>query len=308
MDFLEDIPLPVVGVTLICFYFMFSPFRSIVIDILSALVCIYYTYCYYQLKETKEGNLSPEESVDNNSKSEEQEPEVHSEEEKEEEYNPIVEEPEHSDKIHYSLEEMRAVATQTNSVPESDGREFKIVRNEVPISSPVPEKEHPTPRPVEETPEPREYAFRKRTPAPGLLGSALRSHSPEPDHFYLRETPDIYEGDVTALPNEPLSGKIQLLNKTNGRIRLPYKINMLRDVFFHFKDLEIDADDHLEVGDTVQYQLSIYQNKLCAIHVKRGMIRPLSVPDMCGDMKKKSQLSRYLQPDDNEELEKDWRK
>ena len=209
------------------------------------------------------------------------------------------------EKIHFTIEEMKNLSQQSQCMPQPDGRTFQIV----PVETTTAETPR-TPRIVNdenENSENREnVSFRRRTPAPGanLYMPLTRSRSPDPERFY-RETPDLFEGDINTLPSGPLRGAVKLLNKNNGRIRLPYTINNLRDVFFHFKDLEIDPDDQLEVGDTVEYQLSTYQNKLCGIHVKRSLVSSLSVPSIATDAKKTTK--KYLQPEESSDLKENWR-
>ena len=83
------------------------------------------------------------------------------------------------------------------------------------------------------------------------------------------ELMDYYHDDPSTLPKGDLLGRIQWMHQNNGRIRAIGKILSSRDLFFHFKDVELKNDQVLNVGDRVLFEISIYKNLVCATHIRK---------------------------------------
>lgn len=90
------------------------------------------------------------------------------------------------------------------------------------------------------------------------------SHSKTPE-----ELMDYYHDDPSTLPKGDLLGRIQWMHQNNGRIRAIGRVLSSRDLFFHFKDVELKDGQVLNVGDRVLFEISIYKNLVCATHIRK---------------------------------------
>ena len=96
------------------------------------------------------------------------------------------------------------------------------------------------------------------------LSNEDTSHPKNPE-----ELMDYYHDDPSTLPKGDLLGRIQWMHQNNGRIRAIGKILSSRDLFFHFKDVELKDNQVLNVGDRVLFEISIYKNLVCATHIRK---------------------------------------
>lgn len=92
--------------------------------------------------------------------------------------------------------------------------------------------------------------------------SLSRAKSPE-------DLMDYYHDDPSTLPKGDLLGRIQWMHQNNGRIRAIGRVLSSRDLFFHFKDVELKSGQVLNVGDRVLFEISIYKNLVCATHIRK---------------------------------------
>lgn len=83
------------------------------------------------------------------------------------------------------------------------------------------------------------------------------------------ELMDYYHDDPSTLPKGDLLGRIQWMHQNNGRIRAIGRVLSSRDLFFHFKDVELKNGQVLNVGDRVLFEISIYKNLVCATHIRK---------------------------------------
>ena len=83
------------------------------------------------------------------------------------------------------------------------------------------------------------------------------------------ELMDYYHDDPSTLPKGDLLGRIQWMHQNNGRIRAIGRVLSSRDLFFHFKDVELKNGQVLNVGDRVLFEISIYKNLICATHIRK---------------------------------------
>lgn len=83
------------------------------------------------------------------------------------------------------------------------------------------------------------------------------------------ELMDYYHDDPSTLPKGDLLGRIQWMHQNNGRIRAIGRVLSSRDLFFHFKDVELKSGQVLNVGDRVLFEISIYKNLVCATHIRK---------------------------------------
>ena len=90
--------------------------------------------------------------------------------------------------------------------------------------------------------------------------SSSRSHNSHDNNLH-----DVYRRDPKTLPKELISGKIQWIHNNNGRIRSNTRISGIRDIFFHFNDIE--SKESVRLGQNVHFNVSVYENRLCATHI-----------------------------------------
>lgn len=140
----------------------------------------------------------------------------------------------------------------------------------------------PTPYRSYKSPDPSNY-FHNHTPEPnGFISRPPRGRldSDEKMNFtkdVIEMTPDVCPLSIDELPKDIQTGSVHYLVKKTGRIRPVRPLNDYKYVFFHIKDCELEEGETLNLGDSVMYELSIHDNKLCAIHVKK--IPKISSPE-----------------------------
>lgn len=130
----------------------------------------------------------------------------------------------------------------------------------------------PTPYGYRKSPDPYTY-FQNHSPNPdNFISRSPRGRlDPEDEEVYkkMRElTPD-YVSDEEQLPKETMTGRVHYFVKNTGRIHCPQPILGQKDVFFHLKDCELEEGDKIRLGDSVMFEVSIHDNLLCAINVKK---------------------------------------
>ena len=124
------------------------------------------------------------------------------------------------------------------------------------------------------SPDPYNY-FRNHTPEPeGFVNRSPRSRlDPEEERMYIQsmreKTPDYCPMAVEELPKDIQTGRVQYLRKNNGRIHVVQPINGIKDIFFHLRDCELDEGDSIQLGDSVMFELSLFENRICAVKVKK---------------------------------------
>ena len=135
------------------------------------------------------------------------------------------------------------------------------------------------------SPDPFNY-FRKYTPEPGeyVCRSPCGRLNAEEEREYnqvMREfTPDYCPISVDSLPKDIQMGRVQWLNRNNsGRIHVQQPINGIRDIFFHIRDCELQPGEQVNLGDSVMFELSLFENRLCAIKVKKMATKVIPSPD-----------------------------
>lgn len=122
----------------------------------------------------------------------------------------------------------------------------------------------------------------------------FRNHSPEPEGFVSRSPPsrldsdeekdfvndmttrtnDYIRMDPKDIPKDIQVGRVQYLKKTNGRIQMQQPVNGVKYVFFHLRDCELNEGETIQLGDTVMFELDIFENRLCAVKVKKTVKIP----------------------------------
>ena len=106
----------------------------------------------------------------------------------------------------------------------------------------------------------------------------------------MREcTPDFCHIPIESLPKDVHMGRVFWLKKSNGRIHVQQPINGLRDIFFHLHDCELEEGDTIQLGDSVMFELSLYEGRLCAVKVKKMATKIIPSPDFSRRMMKRSQ-------------------
>ena len=153
------------------------------------------------------------------------------------------------------------------------------------------------------TPKETEYRY---SPVPSYSGhktvdsyNYFRKHTPEPTDFVNRSprgrldadeereynqnmrerTPDYCPMAAEDLPQDIKVGCVHWLHQRNGRIHVQEPINGIRDIFFHLHDCELDPGDKIELGDSVMFELSLYEGRLCAVKVKKMATKAIPSPD-----------------------------
>lgn len=101
------------------------------------------------------------------------------------------------------------------------------------------------------------------------LDAALDSEQIMSQLRLAEERMDFYPGDPSTLPQGDVLGRVQWIQKNNGRIRTIGKVQSTRDLFFHFNDVELEDGEQLEVGDRVLFRVSVYRNLVCATHIRK---------------------------------------
>ena len=134
------------------------------------------------------------------------------------------------------------------------------------------------------SPDPFNY-FRNHTPEPGeyVTRSPRGRLNAEEEREYeqsMREcTPDFCHLPIESLPKDVQMGRVHWLRKNNGRIHVLQPINGIRDIFFHLRDCELEEGDSIQLGDSVMFELSLYEGRLCAVKVKKMATKAIPSPD-----------------------------
>ena len=76
---------------------------------------------------------------------------------------------------------------------------------------------------------------------------------------------------------------------TGSGIHVLQPINGIRDIFFHLRDCELEEGDSIQLGDSVMFELSLYEGRLCAVKVKKMATKAIPSPDFSRRVMKHSQ-------------------
>ena len=117
--------------------------------------------------------------------------------------------------------------------------------------------------------EPRPRPHSCNLAAGNALDAALNSQEIMNQLVNTEERMDFYPGDPSTLPQGDIPGRVQWIQKNNGRIRTIGKVQSTRDLFFHFNDVELEDGEQLEVGDRVLFRVSVYKQLVCATQIRK---------------------------------------
>lgn len=137
----------------------------------------------------------------------------------------------------------------------------------------------------------------------------FRNHTPEPIEFVTRSprsrlseeeerqfnqsmremTPDYCPLAAADLPKDIQMGRVHWKKNNNGRIHVLQPINGIKDIFFHIHDCELEPGDEINLGDSVMFELSLFEGRLCAVHVKKMATKAIPSPDFSRRVMKHSQ-------------------
>ena len=192
----------------------------------------------------------------------------------------------------YTVDFIRSIK-ETNVIPDFE-YSYKISARPVEVRqsySPVPRSHR--------SPDPFNY-FNSHTPEPaGFVSRSPRNRlDPEEERDMNNTirmlTPDFIDEDVD-LPTELQVGRVHYLRKNNGRIHVINAIHGVKDIFFHVKDWILEAGDSVQLGDSVTFEVSLFENRLCASKVKK--IPKIESPDFSRRAMKQSK-EKQLEVDD----------
>ena len=63
----------------------------------------------------------------------------------------------------------------------------------------------------------------------------------------------------------------------------------MQNLFFHIHDCELEPGDEINLGDSVMFELSLFEGRLCAVHVKKMATKAIPSPDFSRRVMKHSQ-------------------
>ena len=150
----------------------------------------------------------------------------------------------------------------------------------------------PSPYRGERSPDPRNI-FNRHTPEPGYVSRSPRGRldAEEERNFYvnMRElTPDYCPEIEKELPKDVKTGRVQWLHQRNGRIHVLEPINNIRDIFFHLRDCELGPDEEIKLGDSVMFELDMFEGRLCAVRVKKISTKAIPSPTFTRNVAQRS--------------------
>lgn len=149
----------------------------------------------------------------------------------------------------------------------------------------------------------------RHSPRPSDSRSLLRNYSPEPFEFSMRSprtrlseeeerqyeqsmrelTPDYCPFAADDLPKDIQLGRVHWKRSTSGRIHVQEPINGVRDIFFHLHDCELKPGEEIQLGDSVMFELALFEGRLCAVHVKKLATKVIPSPDFSRRVMKHSE-------------------
>ena len=152
---------------------------------------------------------------------------------------------------------------------------------------------------------PTPYRSSRKSPDPLNF---LRKHTPEPTEFVSRSprgrldadeereynqsmrelTPDYCPMAAEELPQDIKMGRVHWLHQRSGRIHVPEPIHGIKDIFFHMRDCELEPGDEIKLGDSVMFELSLFEGRLCAVKVKKMTANAIPSPDFSRRVMKQS--------------------
>ena len=208
-----------------------------------------------------------------------------------EEIKPVEEDKQVSHK--YSADFMRLVKCNMKLEEEEEKKSYSIS-----VSERTYTRRSPSPYRTERSPDPRNI-FNRHTPEPNYVSRSPRGRldADEERNFItnMRElTPDYCPEIEKDLPKDVKTGRVHWLRQRDGRIHMLEPINDIRDIFFHFRDCELEPGDKINLGDSVMFELDMFEGRLCAVKVKKLSIKAIPSPDfdLPGRMKSKEDLPK----------------
>ena len=155
---------------------------------------------------------------------------------------------------------------------------------------------------------PPEFSSR-HSPRPTDSRSLFRNYSPEPFEFSTRSprsrlseeeerqyeqsmrelTPDYCPFAADDLPKDIQLGRVHWKRSNSGRIHVQEPINGLRDIFFHLHDCDLKPGEQIQLGDSVMFELALFEGRLCAVHVKKMATKVIPSPDFSRRVMKHSE-------------------
>ena len=198
------------------------------------------------------------------------------------------EESKKNDRHQYTVDFLRLY--KSHYPVDEDSRDYSIV-----IKAPDSASRHsPTPyRSSRKSPDPFNF-FRKHTPEPTEFVSRsprgrLDADEEREYNQSMRElTPDYCPMAAEELPRDVKMGRVHWLHQRNGRIHVAEPIHGIRDIFFHMRDCELEPGDEIKLGDSVMFELSLFENRLCAVKVKKMTANAIPSPDFSRRVMKQS--------------------
>ena len=187
---------------------------------------------------------------------------------------PVDEEKQVSHK--YSPEFMRLV--KCNMKLEDEEKNYSIS-----VSERTYTRRSPSPYRGDRSPDPRNI-FNRHTPEPNYVSRSPRGRLDADEErtflINMRElTPDYCPEIENDLPKDVKTGRIQWLHQRNGRIHVLEPINGIRDIFFHLRDCELQPGEEIKLGDSVMFELDMFEKRLCAVRVKKISTKAIPSPN-----------------------------
>ena len=172
--------------------------------------------------------------------------------------------------IKYNVDFMRVLRSKLNLDTE-EKKDYTITINTQSFvrHSPTPyQSSHRSPDPFAH--------FARHSPEPGYISRSprIRLGAEEEKEFRdeMRErTPDFCPDLEDELPKDVKLGRVHYLRQRDGRIHVAEPVNGIRDIFFHLRDCELQPGEEIKVGDSVMFELSMFEGRLCAAKVKKTM-------------------------------------
>lgn len=201
---------------------------------------------------------------------------------------PVSTESKKNERRQYTVDFLRVFKTQYSIKEEA--RDYSIV-----IKAPDYASHHsPTPyRSSRKSPDPLNF-FRKHTPEPAEFVSRsprgrLDADEEREYNQNMRElTPDYCPMAAEELPQDIQMGRVHWLHQRNGRIHVTEPIHGIKDIFFHMRDCELGDGEEIKLGDSVMFELSLYEGRLCAVKVKKMTANAIPSPDFSRRVMKQS--------------------
>ena len=259
-------------------YYQIPFLRCAELDVLSGLII---AFCMYIVAKPYFESGKKEKPVEKEEKMEKEEKAMRTEEKDESSTVPAM-----PKRIVYSVEFIRNLRTPL------EGKHPYIIVTKVESYG----RHSPTPFAVSrgKSPDPFNY-FRNHTPDVDecVTRSSRGRLNAEEERDYeqsMRElTPDFCHLPAESLPKDVQMGRVHWLRKSNGRIHVVQPINGIRDIFFHLHDCELEEGDSIQLGDSVMFELSLYEGRLCAVKVKKMATKAIPSPDFSRRVMKHSQ-------------------